>query len=107
MANTLARLEATILSRREADEDGSYVARLFAKGRPLQARKLGEEAIELVVASLAQDHAAITDVSAFMEQWVVYHDGSSRTSRCDVFSSVKTEYANIANSAQSLTIIFR
>lgn len=60
MLDTLTRLEATIAARREASPDGSYTASLFAKGRPTQARKLGEEAVELVVASLAQDHAAIT-----------------------------------------------
>jgi phosphoribosyl-ATP pyrophosphohydrolase len=64
MSDTLARLEATIAARREADPDGSYTASLFAKGRPTQARKLGEEAVELIVASLAQDHAAITAESA-------------------------------------------
>jgi phosphoribosyl-ATP pyrophosphohydrolase len=60
----LARLEATIASRREATPDGSYTASLFARGRPVQARKLGEEAVELIVASLAQDHAAIRSEAA-------------------------------------------
>ncbi|NIJ08167.1 phosphoribosyl-ATP pyrophosphohydrolase [Sphingomonas vulcanisoli] len=64
MTDTLARLEATIAARREAEPDGSYTAGLFAKGRPTMARKLGEEAVELIVASLAQDHAAITAESA-------------------------------------------
>ena len=64
MTDTLARLEAIIAARREASPDGSYTAQLFARGRPTQARKLGEEAVELVVASLAQDHAAIVGESA-------------------------------------------
>jgi phosphoribosyl-ATP pyrophosphohydrolase len=64
MADTLARLEATVAARREADPDGSYTASLFARGRPVQARKLGEEAVELIVASLAQDHQAITAEAA-------------------------------------------
>ena len=64
MTDTLARLEATIAARREAEPDGSYTATLFAKGRATIARKLGEEAVELIVASLAQDHAAITSESA-------------------------------------------
>lgn len=61
---TLARLEATIVSRREADGDASYTASLFARGRPTIARKVGEEAVELIVASLAQDHAAMTGEAA-------------------------------------------
>jgi phosphoribosyl-ATP pyrophosphohydrolase len=64
MTDTLARLEATIAARREAESDGSYTASLFAKGRPTIARKVGEEAVELIVASLAQDHAAMTSETA-------------------------------------------
>ena len=64
MPDTLARLEATIVARREGDPDGSYTASLFAKGRPAMARKVGEEAVELIVASLAQDHAAMTSEAA-------------------------------------------
>jgi len=64
MIDTLARLEATIAARREAESDASYTASLFAKGRPTIARKFGEEAIELIVASLAQDHAAMTSEAA-------------------------------------------
>lgn len=62
--DTLARLEATIVSRREGEADASYTASLFAKGRPTIARKVGEEAVELIVASLAQDHAAMTSEAA-------------------------------------------
>ena len=60
----LSRLETTIAARREAESDGSYTASLFAKGRPTIARKVGEEAVELIVASLAQDHAAMTSETA-------------------------------------------
>ena len=64
MADTLARLEATIAARRGADAGASYVASLFAAGRPKIARKLGEEAIETIVAALAQDKAALTGEAA-------------------------------------------
>lgn len=64
MTDTLARLEATIAARRIAGGDGSYTASLFAKGRPTIARKVGEEAVELIVAALAQDSAAITSETA-------------------------------------------
>ena len=55
MTDTLARLEATILARKGGDAGASYVASLFAKGRPAIARKLGEEAVETIVAALAED----------------------------------------------------
>lgn len=42
----------------------SYVARLNAGGVPLIARKFGEEAMEAVVAALAQDKAALTAEAA-------------------------------------------
>lgn len=64
MSDTLARLEATIASRKGADPASSYVASLFAKGRPKIARKLGEEAVEAIVAALAEDKAALTGEAA-------------------------------------------
>jgi len=64
MSDTLARLEATIASRKGADPASSYVASLFAKGRPKIARKLGEEAVEAIVAALAEDKASLTGEAA-------------------------------------------
>ncbi|WP_294391555.1 phosphoribosyl-ATP diphosphatase [uncultured Sphingomonas sp.] len=64
MSDTLVRLQATIASRKGADPASSYVASLFAKGRPRIARKLGEEAVEAVVAALAEDRAALTGEAA-------------------------------------------
>lgn len=52
--DTLARLEATIAARRGAAPDTSYVAKLLAGGASLAARKLGEEAVEVVIAALAE-----------------------------------------------------
>ena len=51
--DTLKRLEATVAERLAADAGSSYVASLWAKGLPVIARKLGEEATETVVAALA------------------------------------------------------
>lgn len=51
--DTLARLERTIADRRIASSDGSYVASLSARGMPVIARKLGEEALETVIAALS------------------------------------------------------
>ena len=50
--DTLSRLAATIAARRDADPATSWVARLHASGVPVIARKLGEEAVETVVAAL-------------------------------------------------------
>ena len=50
--DTLARLEAVIAERRAASPNESYVAQLHARGLPVIARKLGEEAVEAVTAAL-------------------------------------------------------
>ena len=51
--DTLTRLEATVTQRLAADPASSYVASLAARGLPVIARKLGEEAVEAVVAGLS------------------------------------------------------
>jgi len=47
----LARLADVIESRRDADPDKSYVARLFHKGTDAILKKVGEEATETVMAA--------------------------------------------------------
>ncbi len=47
----LARLADVIESRRGADPDKSYVARLFHKGTDAILKKVGEEATETVMAA--------------------------------------------------------
>jgi phosphoribosyl-ATP pyrophosphohydrolase len=49
--DTLARLARVIESRRGADPDRSYVARLLAKGPDAILKKIGEEATETVMAA--------------------------------------------------------
>jgi phosphoribosyl-ATP pyrophosphohydrolase len=64
MAATLFRLEQTILERRIADPESSYVASLFGKGRAKIAQKLGEEAVETVIAAMAGDPGETTKEAA-------------------------------------------
>ena len=60
----LTRLEATLRERRDADPATSYVARLHVKGTAKIAQKLGEEAVETVIAALSEDNAALTGEAA-------------------------------------------
>ncbi len=60
----LDRLEATIRARRDAPADASYTASLFAKGRPKIAQKLGEEAVETVIAACSGDDPSIVPEAA-------------------------------------------
>jgi phosphoribosyl-ATP pyrophosphohydrolase len=61
---TLERLWQVILSRRGADPQSSYTARLFARGRTKIAQKLGEEAVEAVIEGVRGDAAALVGESA-------------------------------------------
>lgn len=60
----LERLVTTIRSRKGADPASSYVAKLLGKGRLKMAQKVGEEAVEVAIAAVAQDKAALVDESA-------------------------------------------
>ncbi len=60
----LARLEATIAQRRAGDPEASYVARLNAKGTAKIAQKVGEEAVEAVIAAMADDRAGLVGEAA-------------------------------------------
>jgi phosphoribosyl-ATP pyrophosphohydrolase len=64
MNDTLATLEATIARRRTADPAASYVATLFGKGRAKMAQKLGEEAVETVIAAIQGDRKALVGEAA-------------------------------------------
>ena len=58
------RLEATVTARRGADPASSYTASLFGKGRGKIAQKLGEEAVETVIAALGPDPRALASEAA-------------------------------------------
>ncbi|EAT07106.1 phosphoribosyl-ATP diphosphatase [Sphingobium sp. 10 DY56-G10] len=64
MRATLHHLEQTIRQRRTADPTASYVAKLAAKGRAKIAQKVGEEAVETVIAAMADDRAGAVGESA-------------------------------------------
>lgn len=64
MQDMLSRLETTIAQRRAADPSTSYVAKISAKGRAKLAQKLGEEAVETVIAAMQGDNAAVVSESA-------------------------------------------
>jgi phosphoribosyl-ATP pyrophosphohydrolase len=58
------QLLATIIERRGGDPATSYVAKLTAKGRAKMAQKLGEEAVEVVIAAISDDKAGMVSESA-------------------------------------------
>ncbi|MGE5546592.1 MAG: phosphoribosyl-ATP diphosphatase [Solirubrobacterales bacterium] len=64
MSDALDQLYAVIAGRKGADPETSYTAKLFAKGRGKIAQKVGEEAVETVIASLAQGPDKVVSESA-------------------------------------------
>ncbi|MFY0310246.1 phosphoribosyl-ATP diphosphatase [Leisingera sp. D0M16] len=62
-------LEATILSRKGADPDTSWTAKLLAKGPEKCAEKFGEEAIEAIIEAVKDDKAGLASEGAD----VLYH----------------------------------
>ncbi|CUX79710.1 MAG: phosphoribosyl-ATP pyrophosphohydrolase HisE [Roseibaca calidilacus] len=67
--SALDQLAATIAARKGADPDGSWTAKLLAKGPEKCAEKFGEEAIEAVIEAVKGDPARLTAEAAD----VIYH----------------------------------
>jgi phosphoribosyl-ATP pyrophosphohydrolase/phosphoribosyl-AMP cyclohydrolase len=65
----LATLEAVIRDRLENPAAGSYTASLATSGRQRIAQKVGEEAVELALASVSDNREEIIDEAADL----VYH----------------------------------
>ena len=87
--DAFAQLEAAIADRLRADPAGSYVAALAAKGRAKIAQKVGEEAVETVIAAIADDRAGLVGEAAdlmFHLTVLLHHAGLS-------LDDVRTELA--------------
>ena len=63
-SSVFGRLENTIRDRQQHQPEGSYTAKLFQQGTGRIAQKVGEEAIETVIAALKQDREALKEESA-------------------------------------------
>jgi phosphoribosyl-ATP pyrophosphohydrolase len=64
MSHALDRLFAKIDASRAGDPATSYTAKLFQRGRPKIAQKLGEEAVEAVIELMRGDKPALIGESA-------------------------------------------
>jgi phosphoribosyl-ATP pyrophosphohydrolase len=65
----LNELYRTIVARKENPPPNSYTAKLFAAGDVEIAKKVGEEAIEVIVASYKESDARLASESADL----IYH----------------------------------
>lgn len=64
MSDILSRLAATLAARKSAAPESSYVAGLFAKGLDAILKKIGEEAIETVLAAKSGNRQQIVHETA-------------------------------------------
>ena len=69
MSDSLHRLSETIASRKQADPDSSWTARLLGQGPEKCAEKFGEEAIEAIIEAVKGDRETLTREAAD----VLYH----------------------------------
>jgi len=69
---TLSDLEAIIARRARSGDKNSWTAKLYAAGMEKAAKKLGEEAVETVIAALGKDTQALVSESAdLLYHWLV------------------------------------
>ena len=79
-ADILERLSTTLAGRRDADPSTSYVAKLFHKGQDAILKKVGEEAVETIMA--AKDGDKLHIVREVADLWfhtlvLLAHEGLS------------------------------
>ena len=69
---SLADLERIVAQRARSGDPESWTAKLFAGGMERAAKKLGEEAVETVIAALGTDAKALVSESAdLLYHWLV------------------------------------
>ncbi|MDZ4108290.1 MAG: bifunctional phosphoribosyl-AMP cyclohydrolase/phosphoribosyl-ATP diphosphatase HisIE [Brevundimonas sp.] len=93
----LARLEATIAERADADPATSWTARLLAEGPKRAAQKVGEEGVETALAGAAGD----TDELANEAADLIYHLAVLLKTRHMVFQDVLNVLARRAEPAKN------
>ncbi|MGL4490253.1 MAG: phosphoribosyl-ATP diphosphatase, partial [Rhizobiaceae bacterium] len=72
MSFTLSDLEAIIAARAESGDVSSYTAKLMAKGMDKAAQKMGEEAVESIIAAVKGDNEGLILESAdLLYHWLV------------------------------------
>lgn len=68
----LSDLEKIVAARARSGDPNSWTAKLYSAGMERAAKKLGEEAVETVIAAVAGDHAALVSESAdLLYHWLV------------------------------------
>ena len=73
---TLADLAGIVAQRAAASPSESYTAKLVSEGPARAAKKLGEEAVEAVIAAVQGDRANLTAEAAILDHLLVVLEGA-------------------------------
>jgi len=92
-------LYSIILSRKNNPSEDSYVSSLFAKGKDEILKKIGEEAIEVIIASKAMDRKQLT--SELADLWfhcmvLMTEDGLSHS---DILKELESRFGKKGGSS--------
>lgn len=76
MSFSLSDLETIVATRAAVTDGTSWTAKLVAKGMPVAAKKLGEEAVETVIAAVQMgeeggDESLIAESADLLYHWLV------------------------------------
>jgi phosphoribosyl-ATP pyrophosphohydrolase len=93
MTEGLDKLFATIAARKGADPAQSYTAKLLAAGVEKCAKKVGEEAVETVIAAIQRDKTEFAKESADVLYHLAVLWAASGITPQDVYAVLKSREA--------------
>lgn len=101
-AFTLADLADIVATRAKAAPDQSYTAKLMANRPEAPAKKLGEEAVEVVIAAMTGDRQALTYEAADLIYHLLVVLEAGDVSIADVLAELqrRTAQSGLAEKAQ-------
>ncbi|QLB15984.1 bifunctional phosphoribosyl-AMP cyclohydrolase/phosphoribosyl-ATP diphosphatase [Mannheimia granulomatis] len=90
-----SKLERMIAERKNADPESSYTAKLYAKGTPKIAQKVGEEAVESVIAAMKNDREELVSEVADLAYHLTVLLHNAGLSWAEVNAKLKERYKGI------------
>ena len=89
----LTTLERVIQARLEQPVEGSYTTELIAAGQKRIAQKVGEEAVELALASVSSDRLETTEEAADLFYHVLVLLNNMGIGLCDVVATLEARHS--------------
>lgn len=91
-ADVFAAIAVVLEQRRQADPAGSYTAGLFAKGREAILQKVGEEAVETILACTSADRKQIIHETADLWFHTLVMLAHERIDHTEVFAELTRRF---------------